>query len=308
MSEQWYEVKQQHNFGYRLIFALMKICPALIMRFLAIPVGFFYFLFGKRIRAVSRAYLSRCLGRKAHAREVARHIISFALNLVENIQSWAGVFSFKDLRWLNDDISDLVANINAGVGNIVVISHLGNAQMLKGLASLGESGTKRKVNITTISDENISGGFYALLSDMNPDYAFNHVSTDDIGPETILLLEERLLAGGTVVIAGDRVSAHTSRNLEVEFFGEKAKFPYGVFLLIALLDVPTYFVNGLRQKDISLFPRYDMLAKKNPVRFDCGRKEREERIKETARLYAENLEKLCTLHPYQWYNFFDFWA
>ena len=308
MSKQWYEVKQQHNLGYRIIFFLMKICPAPAMRFLAIPVGFFYFLFGKGTRAVSRNYLSRCFGRKARSGEIARHIISFALNLIENIQSWMGVFSFEDLRWQNDDISDLVEDINAGRGTVIVISHLGNAQMLKGLASLGESGTKRKVSVTTISDENISGGFYTLLSEVNHDYSFNHISTDDIGPETILLLQERLEEGGTIVIAGDRVSAHTSRNLEVEFFGEKAKFPYGVFLMVALLDAPTYFVSGLRQKDISVRPRYDMLAKKNPVRFDCPRKEREERIKETARLYAENLETLCKLHPYQWYNFFDFWA
>ena len=314
---QWYEVKQNHNLGYKMMFFLLKAFPAVFMRFLAFPIGFFYWAFGKKTRSISKDYLLRMevsllsdvehIGKKKIPRSTFKHISSFALNLVENVQSWAGKFSFKDVAWQDDDVHDLVANINAGKGTVIVISHLGNAQMMKGLASLGESGTERKMNITTVSDAKVSQGFNALLNEINPDSSFNIVSTDNIGPETIILLQERLEAGGVVVIAGDRVSAHTNRNIEIPFLGETARFPYGVFLLIALLNVPTYFVNGLRQKDFSLSPKYDMFVKKNPVSFDCGRKEREERITESARVYAENLEHLCKLHPYQWYNFFDFW-
>ena len=308
MSGKWYEVKQRHNLGYRLIFLVMKILPAVVMRFLAFPVGFFYFLFGKETRAVSRKYLENCLGRKAKNLEIAKHIMSFALNLIENIQSWAGVFSFKNISWENDDINLLVSDINKRRGNLIIISHFGNAQLLKGLASLGESGTAQKVNITTISNENVSGGFNSLLNELNSDSSLKIISTDNIGPETILILQERLEKGETVVIAGDRESAHSGRNIEIPFLGEKAKFPYGVFLLVALLNVPTYFVTGLRQKDFTLYPKYSMLVKKNPISFDCPRSEREKRICESAKNYAENLEDLCRAHPYQWYNFFDFWA
>ncbi len=307
-SEQWYEVEQHHNLGYRMMFYVMKVLPARVMRFLAFPVGFFYFAFGKTTRAVSRKYLQHLNpGKKIRSLDIARHIISFALNLVENIQSWAGTFSFKNVHWQDDDVGDLVKNINAANGTIIVISHLGNPQMLKGLASLGESGTDRKMSITTISDAKISGGFNALLNEINPDSAVNLVSSDNIGPETIFLLQERLEKGEVVVIAGDRVSAHTDRNIRIPFLGEEANFPYGVFLLIALLNVPTYFITGLRQKDFSLNPQYDMFVKKNGINFDCGRKEREDRILETAKNYAENLEVLCRMHPLQWYNFFDFW-
>ena len=307
MSEntQWYEVKQNHNLGYALMFFVLKCFPAGFMRFLAFPIGFFYFAFGKKTRQVSKDYLNRVATGKT---STFKHISSFALNLVENVQSWAGKFSFKNVTWQNDDVGDLVANINAGKGTVIVISHLGNAQMMKGLASMGESGTERKMNITTISDAKISSGFNALLNEINPDSSFNLVNSNDIGPETILLLQERLEKGGVVVIAGDRVSAHTDRNLEIEFLGKKARFPYGVFLLLALLNAPTYFVNGLRHKDFTLSPKYDMFVKKNPLDFDCPRKEREARIRQSAENYVQNLEKLCKIHPYQWYNFFDFWS
>ena len=320
MSEntQWYQVKQNHNLGYKMMFFVLKAFPAVFMRFLAFPIGFFYWAFGRSARRISKDYLLKVgmtlLDDAENPSAVKlphstfKHISSFALNLVENVQSWAGKFSFGDVNWQNDDVHDLVANINAGKGTVIVISHLGNAQMMKGLASMGESGTERKMNITTISDAKISSGFNALLNEINPDSSFNLVNSNDIGPETILLLQERLEQGGVVVIAGDRVSAHTDRNIEIDFLGEKARFPYGVFLLIALLNAPTYFVNGLRQKDFSLHPKYDMFVKKNPLDFDCPRKEREARIVQTAENYVDNLEVLTKIHPYQWYNFFDFWA
>lgn len=307
MSRQWYEVSQHHNLGYRLVFFMIKICPAVFVRFLAFPIGFFYFLFRKDTRSVSKKFLSKCFGRKARGSEVARHIISFALNLVENIQSWTGAFTIKDLSFSGDGASELIDNINNYKGTVILISHLGNAQMLKALASFRESGTKRKVSVTTISDVNVSGGFYSMLNEINPDYSFNQISTDDIGPDTILLLQERLEKGETVVIAGDRMSAHSGRSLTIPFLGEGANFPYGVYLLVALLNQPTYFVNGIRHKDFSLYPKYEMIIRKNQVDFDCGRKEREKRIELTAENYARNLESLAKLYPYQWYNFFDFW-
>lgn len=314
---QWYEVKQNHNLGYRLTFFLLKVLPSGFMRFMAFPIGFFYWAFGKKTRSFSKDYLLKMQvsllsdldssKAKKIPRSTLAHIESFALNLVENIQSWAGKFSFDDVSWQNDDVSDLVSNINSGKGCVLITSHLGNAQMMKGLALMGEGGTERKMNITTISDAKVSEGFNALLNEVNPDSSVDLINSNDIGPETIILLQERLEKGSLVVIAGDRVSANTDRNLEIDFLREKARFPYGVFLLVALLNSPTYFVNGLRRKDFSIHPKYDMFVKKNLVDFDCTRSEREERILKTAQDYVENLENLARLHPYQWYNFFDFW-
>lgn len=317
MGDNWYEIKQNHNLGYKLTFICLKILPSVVLRFISFPIGFFYWVFSKKQREFSKNYGNRFLG-YSNAENVTstvveksfstlNHFLSFALNLIENVQAWAGKFKFENVHWQEDDVSDLVQNIDSGKGTVLLISHLGNAQMLKGLATIGESGTQRKMSITTISDANVSAGFNALLMQVNKDSAFHLVNSNNIGPETILLLQERLEKGEVVVIAGDRVSANTDRSLKLNFLGKEADFPYGVFVLISLLNAPTYFVNGLRHSTLSLKTEYDMFVKKNPVSFDCGRKERNERIVESAKNYAENLEKLTLTHPYQWYNFFDFW-
>ncbi len=312
-STNWYQVREKSRIGlgYKFMFFCLKATPSWFMRFLAFPIGFFYWIFSPKARQFSSDYLKTAAennasfnGRKPSS---LKHIISFALNLVENVQSWGGKFSFKNVSWQDDDVHDLVANIENGTGTLCVVSHLGNAQMMKGLASMNQAGTSRKISITTITDTKLTGGFVKLINQINPDSSFHVISSDEIGPDTIMLLQERLEQGELVVIAGDRISAHTDRYIELPFLKKPARFPYGVYLLIALLNAPSYFIFGLRHKDISIKPQYDMFVCKNNVDFECGRKEREERIRKTNMNFIQELEKHTLSHPYQWYNFFDFW-
>lgn len=319
--KKWFEQKERAGFGYALMFFVLKVFPAAFMRFLAYIIGFFYWIFDKNARKFSADYYGRLKAFSAQKTDVPvrkklpgsaaafslGHVCSFALALVEIVQCWAGKFSFRNVNWQNDDVHDLVQNINAGKGTVIVMSHLGNAQMMRGLASFGEAGTEQKMSVTTITDLKQTGGFTSLLKKINPDSHFHIIQADDFGIDTALLIQERLESGEVVVVAGDRTGVHSERFIPVSFLGGTANLPYGVFLLIAVLNVPVYFVNGVRRRDFCLNPQYDMFVMKNPVPFDCPRKEREQRIVRAAEKYAENLEKLCMEHPYQWYNFYDFW-
>jgi len=310
--QNWYEVKETSGtgLGFKIMLVLLKCTPSIIMRILVYPVGFFYWIFCAKARKVSKQFLlteSEFSKSKKH-RNTLSHIVSFALNLVENLQSWGGKYSFKDVKWQDDDVQDLVNNINSGKGTLLLVNHVGNAQMLKGLAADNEAGVNHKMSITTVADVKINAGFTNLIRSVNSEADFHMISSDSIGPDTILLLQDRLEKGEVVVVAGDRISAHTDRTVTTQFMGKDARFPYGVYLMIALLNVPTYFVTGLRHKDVTLSPLYDMHVRKCPVEFDCGRKEREERILQTVNAFARELERVTCLHPYQWYNFYDFWG
>lgn len=310
----WYSQKEKSRsgIGYALTLFVLKHFPDGFMRFLSYIVGFFYWLFSPKQRVFSIKFLktAKAAGADFHGKKVStlKHFVSFALNLVEALQSWAGKYSFENVTWQNDDVGNLVEDINSKRGSVCVISHIGNAQMMKGLAAMNQAGTKQKIPITSLVDTKITGGFVKLLEKINPDSNFHIVSADNIGPETIFLLQERIEQGEIVAIAGDRTGAHSSRYINLPFLGKNANFPYGVFLLIALLNAPTYFIFGLRHKDLTMNPAYDMYVKKNPVRFDCGRKEREQRITMTAQNFVQELERHTKSNPYQWYNFFDFWG
>jgi predicted LPLAT superfamily acyltransferase len=79
-------------------------------------------------------------------------------------------------------------------------------------------------------------------------------------------------------------------------------------LLASLLNAPVYMVFAFRQKDLSLLSHYDLHIRRCDISFAGSRREREAGIQELGRRFAGLLEEYCKQHPYQWYNFFDFWA
>ena len=311
-SQRWYEVKETHGaFGLELMFWLLKLLPPVVMRVLAFPVGFFFWLFAPKARRASAAYLARLGAASAskQRRHTLCHILSFAIALTEKVEVWAGKFSFKQIHFQDDDVAALVRELEAGRGVMLMVSHLGNSELLRALADYHETGVTKPFVVNSVADFAITSKFNALLEKINAKSTVNLIDANDIGADTIIMMQDRLERGEIIVIAGDRTSANTqNRFVTAPFLGKPAPFAYGSFLLAALLDVPTYFMFGLRKKDISVRPQYDLFVKRSCVRFDCTRREREERIRRMVCEYAAELEAHCKRNPYQWYNFFDFWA
>jgi len=317
-SPHWSRQNEQAA-GYwqlKFLLVLFRGLPVFILRIIAFPVGFFYFLFSKRGRIESRRFLRKIaplikdpgLGKKCRSPfGPLRHIISFSLALVEKIQSWGGKFRFEDIHFQDDDIGELIRELEEGEGAFLVSSHLGNAELLRGLSNLGWTGVSRKIPVTTIMDTNVTPYFNRMLEELNPEFSTDIIGADEIGPQTAILLEEKLASGGMVVIAGDRTSAAGGKNITIPFFGQEASFPFGVFYLASLMKPHVYFVFGLRRGDLSLMPEYTIHVHKSPLSFDFTRKERIEKSTLLAHSFAALLESYCEKQPFQWYNFFDFW-
>lgn len=303
----WYEHKEKTKLGYKLMLFMLKAMPSALMRAMAFPIGFFYFLSAREAKKSIKTFLEnlKSFSNSKFPKFFAmKNIISFSLNLVENVQSWAGKLDFSNLLIQeNEAYLDFQKNVEEKKGLVLVISHLGNPQMLRGII-LGN----KNVKINTIMDLQLSAGFHSLLKKINPDSSIELINASDFGPETIIMLQEKISNGEIVVIAGDRKSAKTEKFVESSFLGKTAGFPYGVFLMVALLNAPTYFMTALRKKDLSIYPQYEIFFKKNEMDFDCPRKERESRIIQSVKTYVQNLETLCVKKPLQWYNFFDFWS
>jgi predicted LPLAT superfamily acyltransferase len=306
----YWQVKMLH-----LVFILF---PVAIQRIIAFAVGFFYFLFSKKGRRESRGFLKKAapfimdpaIVKKCRSPfGPLRHICSFSLYVVEKIQSWGGKFPFKDIHFQDDDIAELISQLENGKGAFLICSHLGNSELLRGLAGLGQIGVSRKIPVTTIVDVQVNMHFTRVLNEVNPQSGLDIISTSDIGPYTAILLEERLNAGELVVIAGDRTSAgNPDKQLLIPFLGEEAPFSLGTFYLAALMKAPVYFMFALRRGDLSLKPEYDMFVHKSPLSFKCTRKERLNRSSLLACSFASLLESHCKQNPFQWYNFYDFWS
>ncbi len=122
----------------KLLLVLFRLFPTVILRVIAFPVGFFYFLFSKKARNESKRFLQKAapfvtqhgIAKKCRSPfGPLRHIISFSLTLVEKIESWGGKFQFKNVHFQNDDIEELISDLENKKGVFLITSHLGNIEL-----------------------------------------------------------------------------------------------------------------------------------------------------------------------------------
>lgn len=115
----------------------------------------------------------------------------------------------------------------------------------------------------------------------------------------IYVLNNALADGEIASLPGDRVFG-SQKTVECAFFGAKAKFPAGPFVLAVQREAPvlTVFVMKEGRRD------YKVLLERLP---ESEGKTRQERVQALADAYASTLEKVVRQYPDQWYNFYDFW-
>ena len=300
------------NKPLKLVLVLLKYIPGFVYRALIFPVTVFYYIFAKSARKAAVQYqkqLRLFTGRKIPPRISSyRQIVSFAFCIIEKMEGWLGKVKFDRIQYHNDDIDDILNLLRSGKGALLITSHLGNMELLRSLADYNQQLVGRDVPVYVVMDMQINSNFTETLKSVNPKFSFNVISSNEIGPDSIVTLMDAIDNGALVVIAGDRTSAHVKeKNLIISFLGKDAKFPYGVFLIPALMKAPLYFMFGLRDK-LSLFSsKQNVYIEKCHTDFNCPRGEREERIIQCCGEYVARLEKFCILYPYQWYNFFNFW-
>ena len=316
MSDQAHWTERQEviktNKPLLLLLVLFKYIPGVLVRALIYPVSFFYWVFAAEARKCAKEYqlrLREFTGRNIPKRiSPYRQFLSFSLCVLEKMEGWLGKIKFSKIQYQNDDITSILELLKEGKGAMLITSHLGNMELLRSLSDYNQQLVGREVPVYVIMDMDINSNFSNTLKSVNPKVSFNVINSNEIGPDSIVTLMDAVEKGALVVIAGDRTSPYSKdKNLKINFLGKEASFPYGVFLIPALMKVPVYFMFGLRSR-LSIFnPKQNVYIEKCHTDFNCPRSEREERIVQCCGEFVARLEKYCILYPYQWYNFFNFW-
>ena len=306
-SRHWTHQKEQGKDWMRAItlFSIRKM-PGILVRIFAIPIGFFFWLVSVNQRKAIKTYLKKIRpGRKPYTLPL---FLAFSITIIEKLESWAGKIRFGKIHFQQDDITTIWKELEEGKGALLICSHLGNMEMLRAIADYGEIGVSRKVPVISIVDFAVTAEFNHMIEETNGSSMHNIISADDIGPDTMMMLQEHVAKGGIVVIAGDRSSADTpDRNYDIDFLGSPAQFPQGPFIMASLLDCPTYFVFAARQKPLSVSAEYNMHIHKTKVEFSGSRSEKKLQIRQMAEEFVRSLEKYCNKYPFQWYNFYEYW-
>ncbi len=267
---------------------------------------FWYWLFSPKTRQHSHAYLCK-LHRHASTRspfghtpnlwQTYRHLQAFGRSIADKIHGWSGGVTEADLTLFgHEHIRRLY-----GKGAVILVSHFGNIELLRAI----KSEHRQCVNVLVYNKH--ASAFNAFLQSVNPKAGIRLISVDDMGIDTAIALQERLDAGEWVVIAADRVPITSSRKQAVSFLGQSAYFPEGAWHLAHLLHAPTvavfcYEIHSKKSQcyELHIYPLSEDLR--------LPKKNRQAALHTHLQNYANILEQHCINAPYQWFNFYDFWA
>jgi predicted LPLAT superfamily acyltransferase len=296
----------------RFVFNLYRSLGPAGIRIILHLIVFFFFLFSPGTRRVSKYFL-RAVARLEHLpavtlKNVYRHFYCFAYALLEKVAAWSQQIMVKDLILKSADIKLLIEQLMDGQGAVILCSHLGNTEMLRALGSLEAGKSLPPFGINSIVDFSGTSKFNKLLAEINPASMLRLISASAIGANTVIELSHRLDKGDLVIIAADRTAAkNPSKTVALKFLGKEAYLPIGAFILASLMDAPLYHMFAVREKDLDLNSPYEFHVYKSKFDLSGSRKQRMLKIKGLMDEYIRHLEDLCRKHPYQWYNFFDFW-
>lgn len=261
-------------------------------RALLYPITAYFFLFSRGACRASGRFLARALNRPATARERFRHLFTFSCVLLDRL-----FLLSNRLRHFRIDVTGLenvTAALTQGCGCVLLGSHLGSFEVLRAF------GRRSPVPIRVLMYRANAGSYSRLMEPLDPTLrdAIIEIGT----PEAMLLVRESLARGEMVGILADR-APDGQKMVSVPFLGEPAAFPTGPLVLCAALAVPVVLFFG-----IHIGPRrYDVRFEAFADRIATQRATRTEDITGWVKCYAGRLEALCRAHPFNWFNFYDFW-
>ena len=261
----------------------------------------YFYLFGAEARRSIYQY-QRNLATWSGRRElqpsrlsVLRHFMSFTDTLLDKLDVWNGKLGLEQVTLI--DPSNACTQLRQeGRGQMLVAAHLGNLEVCRALAELGEQVTMNVLVHTKHAEQ-----FNRLLGEAGATH-LRLIQVSELDAAIMLQLSERLERGEWLAIAGDRVPLTGSRTVNVNFLGKPAAFPQGPWLLAGLLQCPVNLIHCLKIDN-----RYQVIIEPFAERLQWKRSERDEVIRHWTQRYADQLAQRCLDAPLQWFNFYPFW-
>jgi len=308
--QHWSGVSERKGLhGMRFMLAIYRWFGRGVFTLFLWPVIAVYWLSGRSQRQASQQWLKQ-IASYARQQQVQLpaplgsyfHFLRFGNAMLDKIASWRG-----DLRWGKD--IDFAPGARAVItdappgGRLILASHLGDIEACRAMA---QQVSGLVINALVFTDN--AARFRQVQEEIAPQAGVNLIPVSDIGPETAIMLQQKLDAGEWVAIVGDRTAINRQRGgarrvVWSEFLGRPAPFPQGPFILAAALRCPVLLMFALKQRG-KLRIYCELFA--DPLLLPRAR--RQQALQQAVDRYAERLAHHALISPLDWFNFFDFWT
>ncbi|WP_086982153.1 glycosyltransferase family 2 protein [Vibrio aphrogenes] len=304
----WAKSKEQGTvLGIKLLMAVYSLLGRSVFNALLKVVIGYYHKTGTQARQASELYLEQWrqyqgLSSQNSDYSSYQHLLSFGHTMLDKLAGWRGDITRDDLTIHGQQHFDEVIERQQGI--VILGSHLGNLELCRAMGRLRQGVTINALVFTEHAER-----FNQVMKAINPDSSVNLIQVTTLGPDTAILLQQKIEQGEWVVIVGDRTSVtKEQRVVWADFLGKPAPFPQGPFMLATVLAAPVYLMFGLRDENADIRrPKYHVYFEPFSQKITLPRKQRSEALQSVVQDYAARLEYFTLKAPLQWYNFFNFW-
>lgn len=268
-----------------------------VARLILHPIAAYFLLFAPASRRASGDYLRRALGRRARWRDLYRHFFTFAATIHDRIYLLNRRFELFELEVHGAPM--LRRLIAERQGLFLIGAHLGSFEVIR---ALGWKDTD--LRIAMVMHEENARQINAALAAINPAGVPDIIGLGQI--DSMLKVRERLDAGDIVGMLADRIPA--TRGSEAlhpaNLLGAPVLLPGGPWRMAAMLRRQVVFMSGLYLGGKRYAIHFELVADFSGIE----RGGRNAAIDAAIGRYAELVDQHCRAAPYNWFNFFDFWA
>jgi predicted LPLAT superfamily acyltransferase len=263
-------------------------------RFILYFIAAYFFTFAPQSRRHSYRYLRRALGRPPTPRDWFRQVLTFASTIHDRVYFINGQY---DLFEITIEGQSLVERyLNEGRGAFLMGAHLGSFEVTR---AAGQRHARLQVAMAMY--EETANKVMASLAAINPAAMLDVVHLGRV--DAMLKLHQYLERGAFVGVLGDRTFG-SDAGQRVLFLGAPATLPTGGMRAAAALRQPVIFMAGLYRGGNRYHVVFEELADFSATP-PGGRTAA---LQAAVLRYAALLEKYCRSDPYNWFNFYDFWA
>jgi predicted LPLAT superfamily acyltransferase len=281
MTSEWRNLEERGSKGLkRLIIWLALRFGRAFCRMLLVPICAYFLATAPQARRASGEFLGRALGRRATWRDTYRHLYVFATTLLDRVFLLHGRHRDLAVAVVNEHVFDEA--IAARRGCLLLGSHLGSFEMLGVIGSV-----ERGLAVNMVMHLEDTLGLRDLIAGSGRAMPYKVIALGQ--PGSMLQVKECLDRGEVVGILADRVYGREA-TLALPFLGFSALFSLSPFRLARITGTPVVTAFGLFKGG----RRYEIVFEA----LDAP---------EAAR-YAAILERQARRSPYNWFNFYDFWA
>jgi predicted LPLAT superfamily acyltransferase len=260
-------------------------------------IALYFFIAAPAARRASRSYLGRALGRPATWIDVLRHFHAFASTVHDRAYLLNDRFDQFEIDIESADEVDRA--LDAGPGAFLVGAHFGSFEVLRAITR-SAAAQGRRYDVTMVMYEENAKRINAALAALNPNAVPRIIGLGR--PDAMLLVQQALDQGQLVGFLADRTLAQQP-TLSVPFLGAPAAFPLGAFRLAAVLRQRVLLMQGIYLGGNHYRVRFAPIADFSSIAAGG----RDAAVQDAVRRYAAELEQASRAHPYNWFNFFDFW-